>query len=183
MSFIYFLSLLKTMAFFTATTLAVLSAAAAISGTAVSVYGQRQAAAAAEATGKYNAELQRNQAKQEMAVAGENARRKTRENARILGMQRAALAQSGLAMAGTPLAVLGETAMTLHRDILDIGFDAANKSRSLNAGADMSIYTGRQQASAIRTNAAASTLSGLSSAAMGYGNAKGLFAPPATPKG
>lgn len=172
------------MAAITATVLAAVSAVAAIAGTGVAVYGQRQAASAAEATAKYNAELQRGQARQEMEAAGENARRKTRENARILGMQRAALAQSGLSMEGTPLAVLGESAMTLHRDILDIGFDAANKARSLQAGAAMSLYTGRQQASAIRTNATASGLSGLSSAATGYGEAKGLFAPPpATPKG
>lgn len=160
-----------------------IAAITSVVGTGISFYGQRQAAAAAEATGKYNAQLQRNQAKQEMDVAGENARRKTRENARILGMQRAALAQSGLAMEGTPLAVLGESAMTLHRDILDIGFDASNKARSMNAGANMSLYTGRQQASSIRTNAIASGISGLTSAAMGYGNAKGLFAPPSTSKG
>lgn len=151
-----------------------------VAGTGVSVYGQRQAASAAEATAKYNSQIQRNQSKQEMQVGAENARRKTRENARILGLQRAAVAQSGLAMEGTPLAILGESAMTLQRDILDIGFDAGNKARTLNAAAAMSIYNGKQQASALRTESIATGLSGVASAASGYGKAQGLFPAGAT---
>jgi hypothetical protein len=154
-----------------------IAAITAIVGTGVSIYGQRQAASAAEATGKYNAKLQRDQAVQTNLANAENARRKTRDNARVLGAQRAALAQSGLSMEGTPLAVLGETAMTLQRDILDMGYDAATKARALQAGANLSLYEGKSQASALRTSSVATGLSGVSSAAMGYGEAKGLFAP------
>jgi hypothetical protein len=154
-----------------------ISAVTALVGTGVSIYGQRQAASAAEATGKYNAKLQRDQAVQTNLANAENARRKTRDNARVLGAQRAALAQTGLSMEGTPLAVLGETAMTLQRDILDMGYDAATKARSLQAGANLSLYEGKSQASALKTSSVATGLSGVSSAAMGYGEAKGLFAP------
>jgi hypothetical protein len=154
----------------------VIAAIGSLIGTGVSVYGQRQAATAADQTAKYNAKLQNQQATQTGLVAAENARRKTRENARIIGAQRAAIGASGLSMEGTPLAVLGETAMMLQRDILDIGFDSANQSRQLQAAARMSIYEGKTQSSALKTNAVATGLSGVAGAAAGYGDAKGLFA-------
>lgn len=153
----------------------VIAAIGSLIGTGVSVYGQRQAATAADQTAKYNAKLQNQQATQTGLVAAENARRKTRENARIIGAQRAAIGASGLSMEGTPLAVLGETAMMLQRDILDIGFDSANQSRQLQAAARMSIYEGKTQSSALKTNAVATGLSGVSSAASGYGQSTGLF--------
>jgi hypothetical protein len=151
-----------------------------LAGTAVSVQGQRNAATAADQAAKYNSQLQKQQATQTGLVAAENARRKTRENARIIGAQRAAIGASGLSMEGTPLAVLGETAMMLQRDILDIGYDSANQSRQLRAAAKMSIYEGKTQSSALKTSAVATGLSGVSSAASGYGDAKGLFVPKTT---
>lgn len=157
------------------------SAVAGIAGVAMSVQGQRAAARAANDTAKYNAKVQRNQSMQETEALKENARRKTRDNARMLGQQRAALAQSGLAMEGTPLAVLGETAMTLQRDILDMGYEAETRRRSLLSGANQSIYQGQQQSSALKMQSAATAISGITQVATGYGQAKGLFAPK-TPK-
>jgi hypothetical protein len=142
-------------------------------GTGVSAYGQHQSANAAEATAKYNANLAEDEARRVGKVAAENARRKQRENARILGAQRAAIAQSGFAMEGSPLAVLGESAMTLQRDILDMGYDAANRSRALQAQAGMSLWEGASQASAMRVSAAGSTASGLGNAGLGYLSATG----------
>jgi len=150
---------------------------ATVAGTTVSVIGQRNAATAAENIGKYNAKLQRDQAGQTNLANAENSRRKTRENARVLGAQRAALAQSGLSMEGTPLAVLGETAMTLQRDILDMGYNAATKARALQAGANLSLYEGKSQASALRTSAVATFFNGVSNAATTGADAKGLVAP------
>lgn len=158
-------------------TLLIAAAVASAVGTGVSVYGQRQAATAAENIGKYNSKLQRDQAVQTNLANAENARRKTRDNARVLGAQRAALAQSGLSMEGTPLAVLGETAMTLQRDILDMGYNAATKARALQAGANLSLYEGKSQASALRTSAVATGFNGVSSAAMTGAEAKGYLAP------
>lgn len=157
--------------------IAATAAVVSVAGTGVAVIGQRNAATAANQTAKYNAKLQNQQATQTNLVAAENARRKTRENARIIGAQRAAIGASGLAMAGTPLAVLGETSMMLQRDILDIGFDSANQSRNLRAAANLSIYEGKSNASALKTSALATGISGVASAATGYGQAKGLFAP------
>lgn len=157
--------------------LAAAAAVVSMIGTGVAVYGQQQQAKAVDSTAKYNAKLMRQQAEQETQVTVENARRKTRENARIIGMQRAALAQSGLAMEGTPLAILGETATTLQRDILDMGYDAASRARALQEGARRSLIEGGQQSSALRFSSLATGISGVTGAAAGYGQAKGLFAP------
>lgn len=175
------------MAFFAVSTYAAIAAGAAVIGTAVSVKGQMDAAKgqmyaakAAEDTGKYNAQVQRNEASRQTDVAAENARRKERENAGIIGRQRAALAESGMSMEGTPLAILGETSTLLSRDILDIGYEAANKTRSLQSAASMSLWEGntqgsamRIQASAMRTQAVATGIKGIGSAASDYKDATG----------
>ena len=155
------------------TGIAVASVVATGIGTYMSVQGQRNAADAAEKTADYNAKIQRDQAMQENAAAAENARRKARENARIIGRQRAIIAQSGLAMEGTPLAVLGETASMLQRDILDMGYDAQNKVNNLQAGANMSLWQGKNQASALRTEALTTGLAGVASMGSGYMKATG----------
>ena len=148
------------------------SAIAGAVGTYVSVQGQRTAADAAKKTAAYNASVQRTQAAQEMEVAKENARRKARENARLLGRQRALAASSGLVMEGTPLAILGETATILQRDIMDIGYEAQMRSRSLQAGASMSLWEGKQQSSAMKTQALTTGLQGAASIAGGFLNFK-----------
>jgi uncharacterized protein HemX len=160
-----------------ATTIALASLAVAAVGTGVAVYGQQQAADAAEATGKYNAKIQRQQATQEGQVAAENARRKAAENARIIGAQRAALAQSGLAMEGTPLAVLGETNDMLELELMDLGYDASQRSRSLLAGASMSAWQGSAGAAAGRMASYGTAIGGIASAGMGYAEAGGYLAP------
>jgi hypothetical protein len=150
-----------------------ISAVATGVGTYVSVQGQRQAAKAADQTAQYNAQVQRTQAAQEMEVAKENARRKARENARLLGRQRALVAQSGLVMEGTPLAILGESATILQRDIMDMGYEAQMRSRSLQAGASMSLWEGKQQSSAMKTQALTTGIEGAGKIASGYLNYKG----------
>lgn len=146
-------------------------------GTYMTVQGQNAAADAADTTAKYNAKIQTDQAVQENAVAAENARRKARENSRIIGKQRAIIAQSGLAMEGTPLATLGETASMLQRDILDMGYDASSRVRSLQASANMGLWQGRQQSAALRSEALTSGLSGVAGMTTGYLNATGKIAP------
>jgi len=154
-----------------------ISTVVTLAGTAVSVYAQQQAADAAETTAMLNANEQRAQANREAEVAAENARRAEREKTRYLASQRAQLAASGLAMEGTPLAVLGDTAEALELQILDMGSEAANRMRALRQGAALSIYEGKSQASALRTESIATGLSGVASAAGGYAKASGSIAP------
>jgi hypothetical protein len=154
---------------------AITSAVLAIAGIGVSVYGQREAAKAAEATAKYNAGLARSQADQSNAVAAENMRRKQRENSQLLAAQRSALAARGLQMEGTPLAILGESGMMLERDILDMGFEASSRARSLMASAEMGLWEGRQQAGAMRMQSLATGLSGAAQTGTNFAKAKGYL--------
>ena len=137
-------------------------------GTGVSMKASADAADAAENVAAMNANEQRKQAAKEAETAAENARRAEQEKSRYLATQRAQLAASGLAMEGTPLAVLGDTAMALELQILDLGADAAARQRALRQGAALSIYEGKSQASALRTEAVATGLQGASSITSGY---------------
>ena len=146
-------------------------------GTGVSMKASADAADAAENVAMLNANEQKKQANREAEVAAENARRAEREKTRYLASQRAQLAASGLAMEGTPLAVLGDTAQALELQILDLGSEAATRMRALRQGAALSLYEGKSQASALRTQSIATGLDGLSSAAGGYLKASGSVAP------
>ena len=150
-----------------------ISTAVSLVGTGVAVYGQLQQAQAAEYTAEYNADVARQQAVHETEVSNENARRKNRENAQIIGLQREAMSASGLAPAGTPLAILGESVMTLQRDILDIGYEAASRASQLRSGAEMALWEGKTTAGSLRTGAIASAITGAASATTGFLSASG----------
>lgn len=154
-----------------------LGGATAISfaGTYMAYQANQQAADAAESAAKYNAEVKRNEAIRESQVAEENIRRKSRENSRIIAEQRAAIADRGLSLEGTPLAVLGDTATTLERDIADMSWEASNKVSSLIEGAKIDRWEGGQTAASLRTKANAAALSGFSSAITGFGRGAGYI--------
>jgi len=144
-------------------------------GTGISVYGQHQAADAAEDAAARSATEQRLQARKEQEVAAENARRAEQEKTRAIAAQLAANARNGLAMEGTPLAVLGDTATTLEMEILDIGHAAAIRSRQLRAGASTAEIEGKATASAYRIGSAATAMDGTSQAITGYAKARGYI--------
>lgn len=146
-----------------------------LAGTAVQVVGQQNAASAAEDTAAYNAKLDIEQAKQENKVAAENARRKATEEKRAIATARAAAAGNGLSMEGTPLAILGDTVTQLERDIQDLAFDSKNKQRQIMQSASMGMLEGQQTATSLRTQSVGTAISGIGSAASGYGKAKGYL--------
>lgn len=145
-------------------TLAVIS----LAGTAVTVQGQRQQAKAAEDTADYNAKLATMEADKANKVAAENLRRKQEENRKILASVNAGLASQGFTFEGSALAVFGETASLLERDILDMTFQQNETRRSLVTSAQQARFQGAQTSSALRTSQYATALGGVSSAATGY---------------
>lgn len=145
-------------------------------GAGVSYYGERQRAKAAEKTAEYNANLSRSQAKGDVVVMEENMRRKADENSRFMASQRAQLAKAGLSVAGTPLAVLGETESLLDRDIADMSVASAGRTRSLHAQADMGLFEGYSQAAGMRTAAFGQLVSSTVRAGTEYGQASGFLA-------
>lgn len=128
----------------------------------VSIYTSNAAADAQETAAAYNAKQQREQAQREGEIAAENARRREKEAAAMVARQRAALAGQGLAMEGTPLAVLGDSYLQAQQDSLDISFKASERARALRQSAAFSLVDGKNTASATRIQ--------------GYGQAAGSIA-------
>jgi hypothetical protein len=147
----------------------------AVVGAGVGAYGAHQQAQAAEDTAKYNAQVQRNQAEAETNVAKENVARAQTQARRELAALRAANASNGLAMQGSPLAVLGDTATQLQLEALDIAYAGEARARALQSQASMSLYEGKTRASAIRTNSYAQLASSAAGAAGSYGKSTGFL--------
>jgi hypothetical protein len=153
----------------------VAAAGLSVAGTAFQIMGQRHQAAAQEAVADYNSQLAKQQVGHESEVVAENARRKARESAQIVGLQREAIAASGMAPSGSPLAVLGETVMTLERDIMDMGYEAAMRARQLHAQAAMGQWEARQAAGASGIAQVGTLLTGLQNTRTQYRKAKGIY--------
>lgn len=88
--------------------------------------------------------------------ASENIRRRRTEGQAFIAQQRAAYAAAGVTSAGTPLAVLSDSAGRLELDLLDIGYQAENQARDLNfqaAGLGVDIATSRFNAKSARQQA------------------------------
>lgn len=99
--------------------------AAAVASAAVTAGGTiyaSQTQAAAQKTQAKIAEMQGEQARQEAAAKEQRLRR---EAAKIRGRQEAAFAASGVAMEGSPLAVLEETAIESELDALAARYEGA----------------------------------------------------------
>lgn len=146
---------------------------ASLAGTAVTVQGQRQQAKAAEDTADYNAKLATMEADKANQVNAENLRRKQEENRKILASVNAGLSNQGFTFEGSALAVFGETASLLERDILDMNFQGNEQRRSLITSAQQARFQGQQTSAALRTSQYATVLGGASQAAGGYLSATG----------
>jgi len=76
---------------------------------------------------------------------------------------------------GTALAVLGETAMMLEREIMDASYQASTRYQALAQGAKMSLWEGSQQASALKTQAIGGLIKGAATVGYDFAQAKGMF--------
>jgi hypothetical protein len=99
--------------------LAAVALVATAASTYVSYQGQQYNAAVAKNTAEYNSKVQENQAIQADMEARETIARQRAQNRRFMSSQRAAIAKSGIAEAGSPLEVLGETAGQLELQAQD----------------------------------------------------------------
>ena len=153
-----------------ATSIAIASLALAGVGTGLAVYGQVKQAETAKKMGEYNAKLAENQALQTEMDSREQLRRTAIGNKRIMATQRVSYAKAGVDTAGTPLAVMAETAGNLKLSSLDYMKKTGQDVTALHGQAGASRALGAQQAQAAYIGAGASLLSGASSmASMGYG--------------
>jgi hypothetical protein len=138
----------------TATVLAGASLAAAVGGTALSVAGQSQQAAAQAGAANYQAQVARNA----QIVAGYNAAnalkagqiqedQQRQKTGLMIGAQRAALAaQGGDITSGSAVDIIGDTGRAGEMDALTIRSNAARQSwgfqvAGANAGAQSGLYS------------------------------------------
>jgi hypothetical protein len=150
-------------------TIALIAAGVSLAGTGVSAYGQVQAGKNANATAKFNAEMQ-NRAAHDAEVRGSlDAADKRQETRQLIARQIAALSGTGADLtSGTALDLMTESAGMGALDALRIRYNAQNQAAGLNAQADIGRFEGRAAQRAGYMNAAGTLLSGASSAATGY---------------
>lgn len=156
----------------TATYLAIAAIAAAVGSTAVAYQGQQQQAKVAKSVSEYNAKIDETQAKQSAMDASENAHRERVRNASVLSTQRAAIAGSGITEAGSPLEVLAYSAGQLELQAQDEQRNARLAGENLQSQANETRLGGSAQENAFKTQSYGTILSGVSSVASTYGQAR-----------
>lgn len=117
-----------------------------------------------------NARLARDQAQVEQAIGDRESQQAQWRTQALIGQQRAAIASSGIdAGIGTPVDILGETAMFGQVDRQTIALNAARRAWGFNAQATDYQNQGAMGKFKAKGQANATILSGLSSAAGSYG--------------
>lgn len=114
----------------------------------VSALGQSAARKAQADQAKYAATLQTRQADEQARRNKQNLRRSLDQRREYLAAVRTRMAQSGLQMRGTPLAVLGEITSRADESIYDLTEDMAQQVGLLRERASMTAWEGEQQARA-----------------------------------
>lgn len=126
---------------------------------------QKTQAKVSEATGRYNAALEINEADQAFADAQEQIRRSREMGRRFQGQQRAAMSTSGVVMGtGSPLDVEGQTAGLLELDIQEQARAAELKRRAGYSRAAMSLWAGENQATGYKLASYGTLLGGAANA-------------------
>jgi len=149
----------------------IIAVAATLASAGVAAYSQVQQGKIAEATARYNAQLQETEAEQADLEAREELRRLRVMNQEQLAARRAEIGASGVVgFTGSPLAVLGEEAGRLELKAQDMSRAATLQRQRGFAGAAMTRWEGRNYAKASNVAAGGTILGGVSKAASGYGS-------------
>lgn len=130
---------------------AIIGLALAALSTGATLYGQRNAAKAAEQSAEWNADQQRKQAAYEETVAQKNMRRERENNKRELARRRASAARGGLMETGAVSDELIEASERHQVEIDDIWEKASTQANTRRAQANMSIWEGQTTAAAAKT--------------------------------
>lgn len=149
--------------------LPIISAIVGAVGTGVSIYGQAQAANAAQDAAAYNNKLAEQAARNKELEAVEAIKRERDANRARLGEIRARLGTTGtLADEGSPLLILGESAGRLELGIQDAARNASMQAAAMRAQGKMGLWEADQAQSASIFGMAATGLKGLTSQADAY---------------
>ena len=110
-----------------------------------------------------NAKMAKVAAVVENQQAGQQEESQRRRARQILGMQRAALGQSGIGLDGSARDIMDESAATAEYDALTIRYEGALRSRGLNFEASQEKFEGRNAMRQGYLKAGGSLLSGYGS--------------------
>lgn len=150
-----------------------ISVATAVIGAGVTIYGQEQQKKAVEAQADYNEEVAKNEATRINEETRQNALRVSKEKNRAISAIRAANAANGLALEGTPLAVLGDVATEFEQEIADLGYAAANRRAALLSEAALGQWSADNKVTALGISQVSTGVSGVGSAVSGYRQSTG----------
>lgn len=150
-----------------AATAATVSTVATVAATAIAAAGAiRQGQAAANAA-EYNAELAEQNATASRQQAAANAAASDREARKRLGAIEATVGASGVAMEGSPLDILQESALNAELDRQNILYGGETRSRGYESTATLERYRGDEAETAGYMRAGSELIGG-------YGRAQSL---------
>lgn len=152
----------------TAATLAVAGIVLAAAGAGVGAYSAIEQGKQAEAAGKYNAKVQRNNAVTARNQANFEADRIRKRNRLVAGKQRANYLKSGIDLSGSAEDVILDSAIEGELDVAAAQYAGASAAQSQVARARLSEYEGRAAGRAGYVRAGGAILSGASSAVGSY---------------
>ncbi|WP_022729778.1 hypothetical protein [Fodinicurvata sediminis] len=144
-----------------------IAAIASVGSAAVGAMGAIQQGQAANAAADYNAKLAEREAQQAEQAAALEERRHRERVRRMIGSQRAAAAAGG-GLEGTPLLMMGETAMKGEIDALLIRNAGSERAVRARSQAALDRMQGQQAQRAGYMGAGSSLLSGATSLARYY---------------
>jgi hypothetical protein len=143
----------------------------AVIAAGVSAYASYEQGQTAKATSKFNQKMAQRQAEQRRLEAEAAAKRKAKENERIMAAQRARIGGAGvLSTEGTPLLVQMESAEQAALDEANIRYAGIVASGDLEGESILQGYLGTRAGWAGNYQAGASLLQGASSATSAYAN-------------
>lgn len=148
----------------------VIMAVVAVVSAAASAAASLHAAKQQEKIGEYNAKISENNAisvRQQATFEADKQRENTRK---LLAIQRAGFAKSGVGLGGSPLLVMEQTARDAELDAQTIEYGGEVKAAGYQSSAGLSLMESSAAASASRWKAGTTLLSG---AAKAYGSLGG----------
>jgi len=147
------------------------SMATSAAGAYMSYRANREAAARAEAIGKYNAAVARRDADIARGASEFEQKRAVKSGKRAMGTMRARAGASGAVMdIGAPIRAEAELANELNIEQLLIAYEGASASMRLESEAKVALMGGKLQAQQYRAAATASAIKGGASLLQGFSN-------------
>lgn len=131
-----------------------------VAGTAIQAIGAIQQGKSAQSAANANAANLEQTAAIERAQANQREEAKRRETRQVLGLQRAAFAQSGGGLGGSAADVMQQSAVNAELDALTLRYEGDLRARGMEAEASQERFSGKVAKRAGYFNAAGSILSG-----------------------